>query len=220
MGDPCGIGPELTAKLLADPDTTEQADIIVGARTRRSSMPDCGISRGQGGLSAGRPGIRRRRSPQRKVALLQGQALAPDGYQRGTGLRKNPARTSSTAWRRALDLCQDGFTDGMCFAPLNKEAMHLAGLTHEDESGFFSDQLSHRGDFGLLNTFGNLWTSRATSHVSHRQVSDLITQAIGVQGHPAARFGPAGQRHATIPVSPWPASIPMPETAECSAMRR
>jgi 4-hydroxythreonine-4-phosphate dehydrogenase len=28
-GDPAGIGPELTAKLLADPDTAARADIIL-----------------------------------------------------------------------------------------------------------------------------------------------------------------------------------------------
>ena len=64
----------------------------------------------------------------------------------------------------------------MLFAPLNKEAMHLAGLEHEDESGLFLDVLDHKGDFGLLNTLGNLWTSRATSHVSHRQVSELLSE--------------------------------------------
>ena len=36
--------------------------------------------------------------------------------------------------------------------------------------------LEHNGDFGLLNTLGNLWTSRATSHVSHRQVSELLNE--------------------------------------------
>ena len=52
----------------------------------------------------------------------------------------------------------------------------LAGLTYEDEAGFFIERLGHRGDFGLLNTLGDLWTSRATSHVSHRQVSELLDQ--------------------------------------------
>jgi 4-hydroxythreonine-4-phosphate dehydrogenase len=29
VGDPCGIGPELSARLLADPEISKQADIVV-----------------------------------------------------------------------------------------------------------------------------------------------------------------------------------------------
>jgi 4-hydroxythreonine-4-phosphate dehydrogenase len=89
---------------------------------------------------------------------------------------KESGRYQLACLAAALDLCRDGIVDGFCFAPLNKEAMHLAGLMHEDESGFFRDHLGHTGRFGLLNTLGNLWTSRATSHVAHRQVSELITR--------------------------------------------
>ena len=66
------------------------------------------------------------------------------------------------------------------------------------------DQLEHSGPFGLLNTLGNLWTSRATSHVSHRQVSDLLTAeaiiqatqlldtALRASGNPSPRIAVAG----------------------------
>ncbi len=173
LGDPCGIGPELTAKLLADPATTEQADIIAvadkkvfdeGLRTAGVRVDYRLVDQVSEETLA--PG---------EIALLSGPSVAPDGYQRGR-VSKNSGTFQLNCLAAGLRLCQDGFTDGMCFAPLNKEAMHLAGLTHEDESGFFIDQLSHRGDFGLLNTLGNLWTSRATSHVSHRQVSELLSQ--------------------------------------------
>ena len=29
LGDPCGIGPELVAKLMVDRDTTEKADVVI-----------------------------------------------------------------------------------------------------------------------------------------------------------------------------------------------
>ena len=85
----------------------------------------------------------------------------------------------------ALGLTREGRLDGYCFAPLNKDAMLRAGLKHEDEQGFFAYELGHTGPLGIMNTVGNLWTSRVTSHVAHRDVSGLITagaEGIAVAG--------------------------------------
>ncbi len=173
MGDPYGIGPELAVKLVNDKDAVQRADIVIVAG---STVFD------SGGKIAGLP------TTCRRVETTSVQELSADNLQLLTnpsfevedGFRRQASKAAGRyqldCLARALDLCREGVTDGMCFAPLNKEAMHLAGLTHEDESGFFKDHLNHQGELGILNTLGNLWTSRATSHVSHRQVSDLITQ--------------------------------------------
>lgn len=173
LGDPCGIGPELAAKLLADPATIEKADIVAVAD---QSVFDEGVQ--IAGVSVDYrlvDHVAEETFAPGGVALLARPAVSPDGRQRGR-VSESSGKFQLDCLAAGLELCRNGFTDGMCFAPLNKEAMHLAGLVHEDESGFFIDQLSHRGEFGLLNTLGNLWTSRATSHVSHRQVSELLSQ--------------------------------------------
>jgi 4-hydroxythreonine-4-phosphate dehydrogenase len=173
LGDPCGIGPELAAKLLADPATTEKADIVAVAdqsvfdeaqKIARVSVDYQLVDQVSEKTLA--PG---------GITLLSRPTVGPDGHQRGR-VSKSSGTFQLDCLAAGLKLCQSGLTEAMCFAPLNKEAMHLAGLSHEDESGFFIDQLSHQGDFGLLNTLGNLWTSRATSHVSHRQVSEMLSQ--------------------------------------------
>jgi 4-hydroxythreonine-4-phosphate dehydrogenase len=173
MGDPCGIGPELAIKLLAEPETEQAADIVIVA--------------GRSVYRAGEEIVGKKIScPEVEKVTPQtfaGQSLVllkqpeVDGGQLKTGkVSRESGRYQLDCLAAALDLCLDGVIDAICFAPLNKEAMHLAGLKHEDESGFFRDHLGHTGQFGLLNTLGNLWTSRATSHVAHRQVSDLISK--------------------------------------------
>jgi 4-hydroxythreonine-4-phosphate dehydrogenase len=173
MGDPCGIGPELTLKLIAEPETAAAADIAVvagrgvfdGGATisgRRVDLPDCSS------LTADQ-------LAERGLVLLTAPEVDPATLRPGE-VSKASGRYQLDCLAAALDLCRDGVVDGVCFAPLNKEAMHLAGLKHEDESGFFLDHLGHTGPFGLLNTLGRLWTSRVTSHVSLRQVGDLITR--------------------------------------------
>jgi len=173
LGDPCGIGPELTAKLLADSTLTERADIVVvagktvfqkGAEIAGCSV-DYKLSDSLNNNSFKDDG---------KITLLEGPEINADDYHIGQVSEKS-GTYQLNCLARGLELCMDGLVDAMCFAPLNKEAMHLAGLQHEDESGFFIDQLGHTGDFGLLNTLGNLWTSRATSHVAHRRVSELLS---------------------------------------------
>ena len=171
-GDPCGIGPELTAKLLADPEVSIRANIIVvgGERVIKEGTEIAGCSLRYQPIDE--PSVEE--FSHGGLLVLNSPHIEAEAYQRGA-VSQGSGVFQLACLAKGLELCKSGVVDGMCFAPLNKEAMHRAGLEHEDESGFFIDQLDHRGDFGLLNTLGNLWTSRATSHVSHRQVSELLT---------------------------------------------
>ena len=173
MGDPYGIGPELVVKLVGEESIREMADIVIVADRRVFDS----------GAQAAGVDVLCQDVPKTSIEALQAsnlQLLDSPRFESGDytiGMVSEEAgRYQLACLARGLDLCRQGITDGMCFAPLNKEAMHLAGLKHEDESGFFREHLGHEGEFGLLNTLGNLWTSRATSHVSHRQVSELLTK--------------------------------------------
>lgn len=173
MGDPCGIGPELTLKLLTEPDVTQLADIVVVGGLNVYSSGEKII-----GQSVSCPLVEEVTAEKLSAGgllLLTDPVFNDPGFILGE-VSKESGRYQLDCLTMALNLCRDGVVDGVCFAPLNKEAMHLAGLDHEDESGFFCDHLEHTGRFGLLNTLGKLWTSRATSHVAHRQVSELITR--------------------------------------------
>jgi len=172
LGDPCGIGPELALKLLADPKVTDSADIVVIADRRvfEAGEEAAGVNVEYRLTDT----LDRDMFNDGKIVLFESPEILIDEYQLGQ-VSKKSGHYQLQCLAKGLKCCSRGIVDAMCFAPLNKEAMHLAGLRHEDESGFFIDQLGHTGDFGLLNTLGNLWTSRATSHVSHREVSELLT---------------------------------------------
>ncbi|NNK93218.1 MAG: 4-hydroxythreonine-4-phosphate dehydrogenase PdxA [Desulfobacterales bacterium] len=178
MGDPCGIGPELVVKLMGEESVREMADIVIVADRR---VYDNGVkAAGAKVLCQDVKETSIETLQASHLQLLDTPRFEVDDYTIGV-VSEAAGRYQLACLARALDLCHQGITDGICFAPLNKEAMHLAGLKHEDESGFFREHLGHEGEFGLLNTLGNLWTSRATSHVSHRQVSELLTKESVVQ---------------------------------------
>jgi 4-hydroxythreonine-4-phosphate dehydrogenase len=68
-----------------------------------------------------------------------------------------------------LDRCMDAALareiDAICFAPLNKHAMKLGGLKHEDELHHFAAHLGVQRYFCEFNTLDGLWTARISSHV-------------------------------------------------------
>ena len=173
MGDPYGIGPELVVKLVDEDSIREMAEIVIVADRRVYTHGEKAAGISVACHDVGEISIETLQTKQ--LLLLDTPQFEMDEHTVGK-VSQAAGQYQLDCLARALDLCRQGITDGMCFAPLNKEAMHQAGLTHEDEQGFFCDHLDHQGEVGILNTLGNLWTSRATSHVSHRQVSDLITK--------------------------------------------
>lgn len=171
-GDPSGIGPELVVKLVADETVRARAAIAVIGDKRifargaeiagnANDIPSFEEAKDME-LSEGTP------------VLLDVPSIDPDSFRLGK-VSEAAGRWQLDCLEKTINLIQAGVLDGMCFAPLNKEAMHRAGLKHEDEQGFFADVLGHTGPMGLMNTAGRMWTSRVTSHVAHRRVSELIT---------------------------------------------
>jgi 4-hydroxythreonine-4-phosphate dehydrogenase len=77
--------------------------------------------------------------------------------------------------RAGVAALQSRAIDALVYAPLNKQAMKLAGLSHQDELHFFAELLGHQGPVSEINVCGGLWTSRVTSHVPLRAVAGLLT---------------------------------------------
>ena len=73
----------------------------------------------------------------------------------------SPAAGASAALKahpRCLDAASAGSIDAICFAPLNKSSLKMAGMKFPDELHFFADYLKVASNVGELNTLGNLWT--------------------------------------------------------------
>ncbi len=164
LGDPAGIGAELIARLLAKPESMQLANIVlVGDRWLWED--------GQriAGVRVATDEVRtlaevRARTDITRPALLEVRSIDPDAVHRG---QAEPAGGRSVL--QVLDQCMDATTagqiDAICFAPLNKQAMKLGGMQHEDELHHFAKHLGVTGYFCEFNTLGELWTSRVSSHI-------------------------------------------------------
>lgn len=172
LGDPAGIGPELVARLLAEPANRERADVVLVADLDEveEGMRIAGLR-----FTYAVTGDPRRAAVEPRVPLLwdyRGEATRPFGRAVATA---NGGRYCLATLREAVALTTAGVTDAVCFAPLNKTSLHLAGLQHPDETHWFAELLGVEGPVGELNALDGLWTSRVTSHVALKDVAGLVT---------------------------------------------
>jgi len=150
-GDPAGIGTELVQKLLSQTSTLQHAKIILISQCGTVQTPPSVQWHTWSGLDA--------------KAFPVGLANANNGQYMLNGLQEG------------AQLVRDGKADALCFAPLNKSALRLGGMHQEDELRWFAQLLKFDGICGELNVLQDLWTSRVTSHVPLKEVSELLTPA-------------------------------------------
>jgi len=159
LGDPNGIGPEIGAKLLARPATYAAADVVV--------YTDPAIVAAGERVAGVRIDARATLAP---LDLIDAAAITPGEATLAGG------HAAFRALETAADAALRGDVDGIVFAPLNKHAMRLAGLTQEDELRYMQEKFGVRGFVSEFNITGALWTSRVTSHIPLRDVADAISE--------------------------------------------
>jgi 4-hydroxythreonine-4-phosphate dehydrogenase len=174
LGDPAGIGPELMAKLLARPDLIQRAKVVlVGDRWLwEEGQAIAGVSIATrtvdgfdevGSLADGSPLF-----------------LAVESVRPGEVPRSTASIAGGASVLKILEMCMDaaslGLIDAICFAPLNKHSMILSGMKFSDDLHFFADHLKVRSYCCELNTLGDLWTSRLSSHVPFKDIVLYLTK--------------------------------------------
>jgi 4-hydroxythreonine-4-phosphate dehydrogenase len=201
LGDPCGVGPELVAKLLGGDDLDRELSTVVIGEPRV-------LARGQEIAQVALDvaivdRLNDSEDPGPVPVLLREPAIDPAEAPVGEASAA-AGRYVLDCFRHALGLAKAGGLDAICFAPCNKQAMHMGGLAFEDELRFFVDVLGHKGYAGEINATGELATTRVTSHVPLRAVADLITEdrvleairlahhTLRAGGNPHPRIGVAG----------------------------
>lgn len=173
LGDPAGIGPELIAKLLAKPEVCSRANVVLVGDpwlwAEGQKIAGCTVAV----QAVNRLSDVRQRPQQEQPAFLAMNTVRPEEVQRGVA-----AAAGGQSVLQVLDLCMDatlaGDIDAICFAPLNKQAMKIGGMQHEDELHHFAAHLKVTNYFCEFNTLGGLWTARISSHIPLKEVAQWV----------------------------------------------
>ncbi|RXT43124.1 4-hydroxythreonine-4-phosphate dehydrogenase PdxA [Bradyrhizobium betae] len=190
MGDPAGISPELTAKLVVQDDIRASCRLVVigdrrifdeGARVA-GVKPDMSVVQQGADLRAAKGdalfvdlGHLDPKEVEPKAATLAGGQFALANY------------------RRALELGRDGSVDAVCFTPFNKQAMRLARAEYDDEIAFSAEVVGLKTPASEFNVLDRLWNGRVTSHIPLRDVAAKLS---GERIHRALRLTDACMRNA------------------------
>ncbi len=175
LGDPAGIGPELIAKLLAQPDICETANIVLvgdpwlwaqGQRLAGVTI----VTQMAGALSE----IRQRQDSS-IAAFVTAHTIEASQVTFGQAQATGGASVL-TVLNQCMDAAKLGQIDAICFAPLNKFAMKQGGLRHEDELHHFAQYLNVDNYFCEFNTLGELWTARVSSHIPLKDAASFLSQ--------------------------------------------
>jgi len=184
-GDPAGIGPEVTVKALARPEVRALADLAV------AGDPD------QLRATAGRLGLP---PPERVEAAGDARSVRPGR------LSAEGGAAAVAAVRRAVELVRAGAYDGLVTAPINKEAMRLAGFPWPGHTELLAE-LAGAADVRMLLVTDALRVVHVTTHRSLRSAIEAATRdrvlrtiELGAEG--ARRLGLERPRVAVAGINP------------------
>ncbi len=179
LGDPAGIGPEIAVKLLARTQNTAAVDVLLiadpnvlaaGERVAAAKLDCLRIESTDAELQ------RALRFEPGRITWWVQPTIAAGDLRQGEATEAG-GRAALRALDAAVEAARQGLVDAIVFAPLNKHALRLAGMTHEDELRFMQERFAVPGFVCEFNITQGLWTSRVTSHVPLRDVADAITAA-------------------------------------------
>lgn len=171
MGDPAGISPELTAKMLADADIRAAARIVVfgDRRILDEGAKVAGVALDIAVVSPTAP-----RDTAARPVLVDLGHLAPQDVKRGEATPEGGAFALEN-FRRALVMANEGIADAVCFTPFNKKAMRYVYPNYDDEIRFAADVTGFTGAAREFNVLDNLWNCRVTSHIPLAEVASALS---------------------------------------------
>ncbi len=173
IGDPAGISPELSARLIADVEIRAKARLVVFGDRRILEMgaavagvdPDVHVVTAEDAspADAARP------------IFVDLRSLDPADVTPRTATLAG-GKFASENFRRALQFAAAGKAGAVFFTPFNKAAMRLAYPGYDDEIRFVRDVIGYDGPASEFNILGRLWNARVTSHIPLGKVASAITQ--------------------------------------------
>ena len=172
MGDAAGIGPEIIAKVLnLDEVYGVCRPLVVGD----ASAMAMGIEVAKLSLRLNRVGSPEEGLYQRgAIDIMSLDNVDVDSLVMGKAQAMAGGASVEFVFEAAKMAMRDE-VDGIVTAPLNKEAMHMAGYKYPGHTELLAE-ISKTQDYAMMLLAGGLRVVHVTTHVSLRDVPDLITK--------------------------------------------
>lgn len=173
MGDPAGIGPEIIIKSLTEDPLSGAPVVVVGCAQTLRRIQALNITPAaelrvidhvaQAQFSAG------------IINVIDEPLADPDALEPGVV----QAQAGDLAYRcikRATALALNGEVKAIATAPLNKEALHLAGHPYPGHTELLA-QLTNSKDYAMVLYTDQLKVIHVTTHIALRKFLDTLSEA-------------------------------------------
>lgn len=169
MGDPAGIGPEIIVKSLTNPEVYNRCKpIVIGVaavfeKTIELLNCSCKLNIVSTVLEANF-----------KFGTID--LLEPTSMEKLPAYGKVSASAGSVAFAsviKLIELAKRNEVDATVTAPINKEALHLAGHNFSGHTEIYA-HYTGTSKYAMLLVHNNLRVIHVTTHVSLRQACDLV----------------------------------------------
>lgn len=172
MGDPAGVGPEVIAKALADPSVSERCrPLVIGdASVMAEALALVGSSLALHRIRAAADALWRPRT----IECLDLANVDMEKLPRGQ-VSAEAGKAAYAYIEAGVALASGGEIAALVTAPINKEALAVAGLPHSGHTEILATLTGTR-DFAMLLMGRELKVIHVTTHVALRKVPDLVTR--------------------------------------------
>lgn len=171
LGDAGGIGPEIVARSLENPEITKDIiRLIVGPESLFKL--GCDIAK----INIDLPvfeNVESAIASNAQVALVDYNPTNFDGCVLGES-SESAGSLDLAIGRMGADLFRAGLIDGFVFAPVNKQSLKMGGSNFEGYKAYIANQLGVQATTAEINTIGELWTTRVSSHVPISEVPSFV----------------------------------------------
>ncbi|HEY0265037.1 MAG TPA: 4-hydroxythreonine-4-phosphate dehydrogenase PdxA [Granulicella sp.] len=162
LGDPAGVGAEVTLKALSHPEVRESAYwILLGDRPA--------VAGAEKSTSVSLQDL--------KVDFRDSKMLPADEPVQFGALRADYGKAAASYVRQATEMCLAGEADAMVTAPLNKEAVTMSGMPFSGHTEYIAE-ICGATESRMLLAGVKLSVVHVSTHTSLRNACNLNTQRI------------------------------------------
>ena len=173
MGDPAGIGPEIVVRALSHESTYQKCRPIVtgDAKVMRKAVGLLGLNLQVNAVDE----VKAAKFEYGTIDVYDLKCVDADSFEFG----KVAAQCGNAAFvsiRKAIDLAMAEEVDGTVTAPLNKEALNLAGHHFDGHTEIYAT-FTHTKKYAMLLADEHLRIIHVSTHVPLRKACDLVKKA-------------------------------------------
>lgn len=203
MGDPAGIGPEIIVKALGEDELNGAPLVVVGCLHTLKRLQAKGLA--EGVTFRAIESVADARFAPGVIHVIDEPLAQPAALEAG----KVQAQAGDLAYRcvkRATELAMKGDVHAIATAPLNKEALHLAGHNYPGHTELLAT-LTESRDYAMMLYTDKLKVIHVSTHIALRKFLDTfngqrVETVIGIADRFLKRVGFAWPRIAVAGVNP------------------